>query len=99
MFKDQAIGTSTALVISPLNALMLDPIENLKKTDISGADMYANQSKDVLLDIKHGEYSLIYTSAESMLASDRWQTILSSEHYRENCEVVIIDEAHCIVHW
>ena len=79
---------------------MLDQIEKLKKTAISGAAIYANQSKDVLLDIEHREYSLVYTSPESMLASsDRWRTILSSEHYRENCEVVIIDEAHCIVHW
>ena len=78
---------------------MLDQIEKLKKTAISGAAIYANQSKDVLMDIERGEYSLVYTLPESTLASDRWRTILSSKHYRENCEVVIIDEAHCIVHW
>eukprot|EP00795_Rhopilema_esculentum_P005000 gene5000-105_t len=34
-----------------------------------------------------------------MLASSRWRSILSLDNFRARCEVVIVDEAHCMVQW
>ena len=99
LLKDQAFGTSTVLVISPLVSLMQDQVKKMAETAVSAAAIFEGQAEDVLEYIANGEYSLVYTSPEAMLESNRWRSILSSDHYRENCEVVVVDEAHCIVHW
>ena len=87
------------LVVSPLNPLMFDQMEKLKATAVPGAAIYESQTQEMLEEIRNGDYSLVYTSPESMLASDHWRSVLSSEEFRTNCEVIVIDEAYCIVYW
>ena len=99
LMNEHVIGTSRVFVISPLKALMLDQVEKLKETAIVGAAIFNGQSNDILEGIENNEYSLVYTSPENMLASDQRRSILSSDNFRARYEVVIVDEAHCMVHW
>ena len=99
LLKDQAIGTSTVLVIEPLVSLMLDQVSKMKNTAVSAAAVFDGQDEDTLKGIENGDFSLVYSSPESMLSSEKWRSILSSEDFRNHCELVIVDEAHCVVHW
>lgn len=100
LLKDQMIGTSKVLVISPLKALMLDQVEKLKQTQtgVTAQAIYDGQDEDILKLIEDSEYSLVFASPE-ILASERWRNLLLTSHYQENCEIIVVDEAHCVVHW
>ena len=60
--NDQAIGTTLAIVISPLQSLMLDQVEQLKKTGVSAAAVFEGQSEEILKGVENGEFSLVYSS-------------------------------------
>ena len=100
LLTDEAIGSCIAVVISPLKALMLDQVSKLRRdTGVTAAAIFDGQDEEVLKSIENGEYSLVYASPESLLASDCWRNMLSSEYFREHCRILVVDEAHCIVHW
>ena len=94
---DQAIGTSTAIVICPLVSLMHDQVRKMNDLGITAAAVFKEQ--DVLDNILDGNYSLVFTSPESMLATKRWEKILKSQSFVEDCVCIAIDEAHCISQW
>ncbi|XP_065071472.1 uncharacterized protein LOC135696120 [Rhopilema esculentum] len=99
LLRDQALGTSTVLVISPLKSLMLDQVNKLQQSAVSAAAIYNGQSQSVLDRIVDGQVSLVYISPEDLLDHEFWRSVLKSECFRRHCEVVVVDEAHCIVHW
>ena len=96
---DQVIGTSTVVVICPLTALMLDQVSKMNELGINAAAVFQGQDETVLDDIENGIYSLVFTSPESMLASKRWDKILKSQSFVENCICIAVDKAHCISQW
>eukprot|EP00794_Sanderia_malayensis_P001244 gene1244-1373_t len=99
ILKDDLIGTCKALVICPLKALMMDQIEKLKQTGVMGAGIYEGQDEETLKQIEHGEYSIVYSSPKSILGTERWRRLFDSQYFKENCRYLVIDEAHCMVHW
>eukprot|EP00794_Sanderia_malayensis_P006609 gene6609-7358_t len=103
VLKDQLVGTCKALVISPLKSLMLDQMAKMKLVGVTAAAIYVpvqpGQDADVLDAIENGDYSLIYASPESVLTTDTWRKLFSSKYFKENCDLLVIDEAHCIVDW
>ena len=97
---DIAIGTSSVLVVSPLQSLMLDQVKSLEEMGITAAAIFSGQSEDVMKEIEEGAiYSVVLISPESMLATNRWRKYIHSEIFAENCVGVIFDEAHCIAQW
>ena len=100
VLNDQAIGTSTVLVLSPLLSLMKDQVEHINNSfSISAAAIFDGQEEEILQNIEDGVYSLVYASPESFVGKKRWRSIASSETFREDCVAVVVDEAHCLVHW
>eukprot|EP00794_Sanderia_malayensis_P004964 gene4964-5610_t len=96
VLRGNLIGTCKALVISPLNSLMIDQVTKLKQSsDLTAAAICKGQDSEVLADIENGDISIIYASPESILGNDRWRRMLASPHFQENCEILVIDEAHC----
>ena len=74
-FQDKQIGSSVAVVISPLKALMKDQVEHLNShTAISAValtDMSEKQEGEALRLIEEGVHSLVYTSPETFLDTKR----------------------------
>eukprot|EP00794_Sanderia_malayensis_P001823 gene1823-2047_t len=93
--------TCSILVISPLQSLMLDQVDKLKKLGVNAAAIYAEQDEEVLRDIENdvGVCNLVFTSPESMLGTSRWRKFLLSESFAQYCVGVVFDEAHCIAQW
>ena len=86
------------LVISPLIALMIDQVQQLKKRGISAAAVTSGMPKreiDILLDnCVFGKVKFLYVSPER-LKSDLFIERLK----KMNVGLLAIDEAHCISQW
>ena len=94
-------GSSTILVISPLQALMKDQVNYLKNLyfpAIAVVDEVSENPK-YIQQIMNGLYTHIYGSPECLLASKTWRDLFSCPTFCERIIGVTIDEAHCIVQW
>ncbi len=88
-----------SIVVSPLQALMKDQVDNLKKKHIDNAGaIYSGitpqERKELLEGIESGKIDLIYVAPEQL----RNKTFTSKIEQRE-IAAWIIDEAHCISKW
>jgi ATP-dependent DNA helicase RecQ len=88
----------TAVVVSPLIALMKDQVEGLLGNGASAAfinsTLSATQAQDVESELLAGRIKLLYVSPEK-LVSQGFQPLLK----RLNVSLFAVDEAHCISAW
>jgi len=88
----------TAIVISPLIALMQDQVAQLDEMGIPAAVLNSSQSPSqreaVRRNAQSGSYRLLYLSPESIAQEStlRWLKSLALSFF-------VIDEAHCISEW
>ncbi|EUD66431.1 adenosinetriphosphatase [Plasmodium inui San Antonio 1] len=85
------------MVISPLISLMTDQVDNLNRKRISSIFLGSGQkiSKDqVLTQVKHGMYKIVYCSPEYALNNKQLFLML-----RRRILLVAIDEVHCMSEW
>jgi ATP-dependent DNA helicase RecQ len=87
----------TAIVVSPLIALMKDQVEGLTANGVSAAALnsmiHEEERQRIRQQCIHGKFKLLYISPEGLLSElDR---LLS----RMEISLIAIDEAHCISRW
>ncbi|MBS0657961.1 MAG: RecQ family ATP-dependent DNA helicase [Verrucomicrobia bacterium] len=92
------LSLGTALVVSPLIALMKDQVDALRRRGVAAArldsSLTAAEASQVLADFKAGSLKLLYVAPER----------LSSESFigrirRARISLFAVDEAHCISEW
>lgn len=87
------------VVISPLQSLMKDQVENLEKKGISEA-VYINgllspiERRNALERVESGEASLLYIAPEQLRSNTIEKVLMSRTLVR-----IVIDEAHCFSAW
>lgn len=87
------------VVISPLQSLMKDQVENLEKKGISEA-VYINgllspvERRNAFSRVESGEVSLLYIAPEQLRSKTIEKVIMSRTLVR-----IVIDEAHCFSAW
>lgn len=96
-FQLPAIALSgTALVISPLIALMKDQVDALRANGIRAAYYNSTQPPEeiqqVISDLQLGNLDLIYVAPESL-------SLLDNVLQNTKLSLIAIDEAHCISSW
>ncbi|XP_062620640.1 uncharacterized protein LOC134282227 [Saccostrea cucullata] len=97
LIADELMGGAprhTALVISPLKALMRDQVEFLEQHNVSAVALMDDTKNQDVMD-KH--YSVIYASPEAAI-HQRWRKVLRDNLKPKVC-VLVFDEAHCISSW
>lgn len=87
----------TALVVSPLIALMQDQVEALTGNGIPAAALNSQMPEEEKQRVKQGciqgKIKLLYISPEGLMSEMDW--LLP----RMELSMIAIDEAHCISHW
>lgn len=86
------------IVITPLIALMVDQVEQLRRKGILAAALHSGMTRrqiDITLDnAVHGSMKFLYVSPE------RIQTEIFKERVRQmKAGLISVDEAHCISQW
>ncbi len=92
------IRPGTAIVVSPLIALMQDQVEALHQLGIEAAflnsSLDANAQREVEQRLRGGDLKLLYVAPERLLTG-RFLDLLE----RADISLFAIDEAHCVSHW
>ncbi len=92
----------TAIVVSPLIALMQDQVSALREAGVAAA--YLNSSQDqeeawaTEMDLREGRLDLLYVAPERLLGG-RTLAMLESLHRDGRIALIAIDEAHCVSQW
>ncbi len=88
----------TALVVSPLLALMKDQVDGLIAKGVAAARLDSTLSADhyaeTLSQLKQGELKLLYVSPEKLANADFQKSLKGV-----NISLIAVDEAHCISEW
>ncbi|MFC7300944.1 DNA helicase RecQ [Cognatiluteimonas weifangensis] len=92
------LRAGTAIVVSPLIALMQDQVEALKQLGVRAAYLNSTQDADaaaaVERQLRGGELDLLYVAPERLL-TPRFLSLLE----RAQIALFAIDEAHCVSQW
>lgn len=98
---DQFTGRSghIVLVISPLLSLIEDQIERLQQLGISATSLMDVKNESDYGNVEKGYFSIIYTTPETIVRSERWRRMLSSDVYSKNLCAIAVDEAHVVKQW
>ena len=90
----------TAIVISPLIALMKDQVDALRVNGISAAyinsSMSVYEQNDTFNQLKNGQLKLLYVAPEKLSADNGAFLKLLND---VNISLFAVDEAHCVSHW
>jgi len=93
-----ALGEGTAVVVSPLIALMKDQVDGLTLVGFPAAALHGalpdGEAEDIERRALAGEYRLLYVAPERLLTG-RFLRLLDQLHVKS----ISVDEAHCISHW
>jgi len=92
------VMSGTAIVISPLIALMKNQVDQLNAVGINAQFLNSTLSKAeitrVKKDVLNGEIRLLYVAPESLTKEENMELLRKA-----NISFVAVDEAHCISEW
>jgi ATP-dependent DNA helicase RecQ len=92
------VSEGTALVISPLIALMKNQVDQMQAFGINAQFLNSTLSKTEARKVRegtlNGEVKLLYVAPESLIKEDNIEFLKQS-----NISFVAVDEAHCISEW
>jgi ATP-dependent DNA helicase RecQ len=96
------VRRGTAVVVSPLIALMHDQVAALRLLGVRAAYLNSSldpdEAREVARDAMRGALDLLYVAPERALTPG-FRRLMSSLHSGPGLALVAIDEAHCVSQW
>jgi len=96
------LRAGTAIVVSPLIALMQDQVAALGLAGVRAAflnsSLPADQASAVERSFTRGDYDLLYVAPERLM-TPRFMGLLEQAAARDKLALFAIDEAHCVSQW
>ncbi|MES2708400.1 MAG: ATP-dependent DNA helicase RecQ [Verrucomicrobiota bacterium] len=93
----------TALVISPLLALMRDQVDALRNRQVAAARLDSTQTEAereaVLADFTAGKLKLLFLAPERLMQPGFQEILTSSSAAIRRLSLIAVDEAHCLSEW
>ncbi len=92
------VRSGTAIVVSPLIALMQDQVDALQQLGIHAAflnsTLHRGEQRLIEADLLRGKFDLLYLAPERLLNAAMLNLL-------DQCEIALfaIDEAHCVAQW
>ena len=86
----------TILVICPLISIMKEQSDYL--SDLGFSATYIGKDAKESDGIKRGEYSFVFSSPEAVVGNPEWRAMLLGPT-GEIVRLLVIDEAHTVLHW
>lgn len=94
------------LVISPLNAIQVDQLEDLASLGVKACRLTTEchaldkDSKPVeMFDVSRGRYEIIFCHPEALFATQKGQDLVDDPDFQEMIAAVVIDECHKVDDW
>src|SRR5476649_2199427 len=92
----------TAIVVSPLIALMHDQVSALLEAGVRAAFLNSSLSSDEAHEVERGfmrgDYDLLYVAPER-LTTPRFMQLMQQAVTQDRLALFAIDEAHCVSQW
>jgi ATP-dependent DNA helicase RecQ len=96
------LRTGTAVVVSPLIALMQDQVSALREAGVAAEYLNSSQASEVAAEVERdlvaGRLDLLYVAPERLLTG-RLLATLERLHQAGKLALFTIDEAHCVSQW
>lgn len=104
---ERGLSSSFILVISPLNAIMIDQISKLKNNvqvtimkAVRETSERSIRSDDLQKVESNADSKIIFAHPEALLENKKvFERILKSKKYKENLKSIVVDEAHLVIEW
>jgi ATP-dependent DNA helicase RecQ len=94
------LSNGLTLVISPLVALMENQAQELTEKSVAAgllhSEIPSSKRKQTLQSLEQQQLRLLYLSPETLLTPAVWSRLCAP---RLQIDRLILDEAHCLVHW
>ena len=94
------LSAGVTLVVSPLVALMENQVQELIEKGLAAgllhSEIPAAKRKQTLQSLENQQLRLLYLSPETLLTPAVWSKLC---HVELKIDRIILDEAHCLVHW
>ena len=92
-------GKKFVVVVSPLLAIIETQTIVLNKRGITALNLTKEMDEGAELQLKNGDFDILFGSPESFVGTDKWTAIFKSDTFRSKSIALIADEAHCIPKW
>ena len=87
------------VIVSPVVSIMKDQTRDFNQWGLSSIYITSSLDPDEELAVLQGKFSLVYLSAEQLLARVKWREMSRSDVYQERMVGFAVYEAHCVEKW
>jgi ATP-dependent DNA helicase RecQ len=88
--------TSVTVVVAPLVSIMKEQVERL--SNLGYRAVYIDGSTDVGR-VSSGYYNFVFGSPEVLVGEAKWRDALKNPEFTKRHRLIVVDEAHTIIHW
>ena len=92
IFDDIAV----TLIVAPLVGIMKEQVDHLSKLGYKAILIEADTAIEA---VARGYYNFVFGSPEILVGDPKWRDVIKSSNLSERLRLVVVDEAHTIVHW